>query len=98
MISPKTCGIALALTVCLTVSLYAQDKPSAAVPGSDYVPVKGLENWTHEYDVSAFKPGTYNIMARAVDSAGNITFATPFNLIVDPVSDQIGRASCRERV
>ena len=56
-------------------------------PGKDYVPVEGLENWRYDYDVSSFKPGKYNILVRATDAAGNVTFSTPFNIVIDPASD-----------
>lgn len=49
--------------------------------------VDGYENWRYEYDISAFKPGMYNILVRAADSAGNISFAGPFNIVIDPKSD-----------
>ena len=77
------------LMVCSLAQLYAQDAGTPAVkPDRDYKPATGLENWTYEYDTSALKPGTYNIVARAIDSAGNVSFSTPFNLIVDPASDK----------
>lgn len=60
--------------------------PTPAKPGG-YQPVDGDENWRYEYDVSGFKPGKYNIMVRATDSAGNVSFGGPFNIIVDPASD-----------
>ncbi|MBU0956062.1 MAG: hypothetical protein KKI09_11595 [Spirochaetes bacterium] len=72
----------------------AEENPAAlapasgtAAPGKEYIRAEGLENWQLEYDLSAYKPGKYNILVRAVDSAGNESFAGPFNIIVDPLSD-----------
>lgn len=77
------------LAFCSIALLNAQESgTSATKPDKDYKPATGLENWTYEYDTSALKPGTYNILARAIDSAGNVSFSTPFNLIVDPESDK----------
>ncbi|HAP43195.1 MAG: hypothetical protein A2087_12095 [Spirochaetes bacterium GWD1_61_31] len=60
---------------------------SPAPTGRDYIPAEGLENWQLEYDLSAYAPGTYNILVRATDSAGNEALAGPFNIVVDPESD-----------
>jgi len=77
-----------AAALSLAISSYAQDAaPEPTKPASDFRPTDGLENWTYEYDVGPLKPGTYNVLARATDSAGNVAFAAPFNLIVDPASD-----------
>lgn len=79
--------ILVALFACaLSAPIVAQDAP-AAKPATEYQGADGLENWTTEYDVSGLKPGTYNLLARAIDAAGNVTFAVPFDLIVDPASD-----------
>ncbi|HOX92588.1 MAG TPA: hypothetical protein PLC54_06670, partial [Spirochaetales bacterium] len=58
----------------------------APKPGT-WLPAEGYENWRYVYDVSGFKPGEYNIMVRVTDSAGNISFGGPFNIVVDPKSD-----------
>lgn len=82
-------SIVVLVLVCSVARLYAQDAGTpAARPDREYKPATGLENWTYEYDTSSLKPGTYNIVARATDSAGNVSFSTPFNLIVDPASDK----------
>lgn len=68
-------------------------EPAAAEPAlktggsSEFNPVKGLENWSYEFDINAFKPGRYNILLKAVDSAGNVTFGAPLNVMIDPNSD-----------
>ncbi|PKL25143.1 MAG: hypothetical protein CVV47_07620 [Spirochaetae bacterium HGW-Spirochaetae-3] len=77
-----------AAILSLAIPSYAQDtQPGSSKPDSDLRPADGLENWTYEYDVGDLKPGTYNVLARATDAAGNVSYATPFNLIVDPASD-----------
>ncbi len=79
----------LVLALCSIAVLYAQESGTPMVkPDKEYKPATGLENWTYQYDTSTLKPGTYNILARAIDSAGNVSFSTPFNLIVDPESDK----------
>ncbi len=60
---------------------------SPAKPNDGYTPAEGLENWRHEHDLSGYKPGTYNIIVRARDSAGNTALAGPFNIVIDPASD-----------
>lgn len=55
--------------------------------GARFITAEGLENWQLEYDLSGYKPGKYNILVRAIDAAGNESFAGPFNIIVDPLSD-----------
>lgn len=64
----------------------APAEASTAKPGA-YGPVKGLENWSSVVDLKSYKPGTYNIVVRARDAAGNESFAGPFNIAVDPASD-----------
>ena len=82
----RTHRLAVMVLIVSTASLVAaQDAP--VKPDPEYKTVQGLANWTYQYDVSTLKPGTYNIIARAVDSAGNVSFAAPFNLTVDPESD-----------
>lgn len=49
--------------------------------------VEGLENWKHEIDVKGKKDGKYNILVRAKDGAGNIGYAGPYNIYIDPKSD-----------
>ncbi|TFG81351.1 MAG: hypothetical protein E4H20_09995, partial [Spirochaetales bacterium] len=78
--------------VLLPALLFAQEIPTPgetvpASPADGFVAAEGLENWRHDYDVSGFKPGTYNILVRVTDAAGNISFGGPFNIVVDPASD-----------
>ncbi len=65
----------------------AAEPVSPAAPEDGYRPAEGLENWRHEHDLSGYKPGTYNIIVRARDSAGNMALAGPFNIVIDPASD-----------
>ncbi|MBP7264028.1 MAG: hypothetical protein KBB32_07625 [Spirochaetia bacterium] len=55
--------------------------------GDGWATAEGQDNWRYDYDISGFKPGTYNILVRATDSAGNVSFGGPFNIVVDPESD-----------
>ncbi len=49
--------------------------------------VEGDENWRHEIDISEYDPGTYNIVVRAYDLAGNEYVEGPFDIRIDPESD-----------
>ncbi len=53
----------------------------------DYTPVAGLENWDATVDLKDYKAGKYNLIVRGVDEAGNVSFAGPYNVFVDPASD-----------
>ena len=53
----------------------------------DFQQVDGTGNWEHTIDVSELEPGTYNILVRARDEAGNETMGGPYNIFVDPDSD-----------
>jgi len=69
-----------------------ETQPRAAVSLSakksvEFFEADGLENWSIAFDASSLKPGTYNIVARAVDAAGNVAFSSPFNIVIDPDSD-----------
>ncbi|MDR0455771.1 MAG: DUF4625 domain-containing protein [Treponema sp.] len=46
----------------------------------------GIDIWQKEFDVSERKPGTYNIIIRAKDAAGNEGIGGPFNIKVDPLA------------
>jgi len=77
----------MAVLTAFFLAASASAQETSTKPGTEYRTVEGLDNWTYDYDVSALKPGTYNVVARTVDAAGNVSFAAPFNLIVDPASD-----------
>lgn len=60
---------------------------AAGLKQADRVPAEGARNWSKSFDVSAKKPGTYNVVVTGRDAAGNETIAGPFNVVVDPKSD-----------
>lgn len=53
----------------------------------DYQPVSGLENWNTTIDLEGYRAGKYNLIVRGVDEAGNVSYAGPYNVFVDPASD-----------
>ncbi|AFG38483.1 Ig-like domain-containing protein [Spirochaeta africana] len=57
-------------------------------PEDAWQEVEGTENWSHEIDISEHNPGTYNIIIRGRDFAGNEYIEGPYNLRVDPESDK----------
>ena len=50
--------------------------------------VENPESWEEAFDLTEKKPGKYNVLVTAEDSAGNIGEAGPFNIYIDPRSDQ----------
>ena len=48
---------------------------------------EGLDIWRTEFDVSRLRPGTYNLIVHAQDSAGNVGVSGPFNIRVDPMAN-----------
>lgn len=53
---------------------------------SEYQDVDGSENWQKTINISNAEPGEYNLVVKGVDSAGNVGYAGPYNLMVDPDS------------
>ncbi|MFP4364729.1 MAG: Ig-like domain-containing protein [Spirochaetia bacterium] len=49
--------------------------------------VEGTENWRHEIDISDTQPGSYNLIIRGSDFAGNEFIEGPFDIRIDPESD-----------
>ncbi|HCC37545.1 MAG TPA: neuraminidase [Treponema sp.] len=45
---------------------------------------EGIDIWQQEFDVSAVKPGKYNVIIQAKDAAGNVGTGGPFNVQIDP--------------
>ena len=45
------------------------------------------ESWQETVDISTKKKGKYNILITARDIAGNVGYAGPFNMYIDPASD-----------
>jgi hypothetical protein len=46
----------------------------------------GIGVWQSEFDVSNYKPGTYNYIVNAKDAAGNIGTSGPYNIRIDPMA------------
>lgn len=53
---------------------------------SEYQDVDGNENWQKSIDLGELEPGEYNLVVKGEDSAGNVGYAGPYNLLVDPDS------------
>ncbi|NCN04291.1 MAG: hypothetical protein GW949_01545 [Spirochaetales bacterium] len=54
---------------------------------TEWQPLPQGESWVHEYDLEGLDPGTYNVLIRGVDGAGNETLEGPFNVQIDPNSN-----------
>lgn len=80
---PRTSCIAIVLLISLLVPVFA----GGANEDEGYEPVEGLDNWSHEFDLSTLKEGKYNLIIKGQDKAGNIYYEGPINLYVDPKSD-----------
>ncbi len=84
----------LSLAALLPGLLFSQDQPVPDDAGSvkeeknPYYPVEGMDNWSHELDVSDLEPGVYNFIVQGTDKAGNISFSDPIDVYVDPESDK----------
>ncbi|MFW6364305.1 MAG: Ig-like domain-containing protein, partial [Spirochaeta sp.] len=77
------------LCAALMMSLIAAGTAfSRGTPEDAWQDVEGTENWRHEVDISEQDPGTYNIIIRGVDYAGNEYIEGPFNIRIDPESDK----------
>ena len=80
----KYITIILVILCSLTIlfPVYAKGKQEEG-----YAQVTGIKNWNHTFDITERKPGKYNLIIRARDQAGNVTFEGPFNIFIDPESD-----------
>ena len=67
---------------CALSAIYAFG--SRDITETELVP---LESWQETADISAKKKGKYNILITARDIAGNVGYAGPFNMYIDPDSD-----------
>lgn len=65
--------------VLVTTAAFGQGSPS-------FTKADGLENWDHDFDTSKLPAGTYNIIVKGKDSAGNAQIAGPINVRIDPAS------------
>ena len=80
---PNRTVIIAFLAVLLPAAVFAgggKDEP-------EYEAAEGMENWDHTFDVSGYEEGTYNLLIRGVDRAGNVTYGGPYNVKIDPASD-----------
>lgn len=75
----------LLLCVCLFLSLVSFLSAGGKVETRT---VDNPESWDEAFDLTEKKPGKYNVLVTAEDSAGNIGEAGPFNIYIDPRSDQ----------
>ena len=73
--------------VCILFSGLPSPLSAGGKKDADTVVIEGEQNWSHSFDISAKKEGTYNLIAEGKDTAGNITVAGPINVFVDPDSD-----------
>ena len=73
--------IALGLVFFLPSAVYAAGNRQIITETAD-----GIDIWQKEFNVSRLKPGTYNIIVHARDSAGNEGISGPFNVKVDPIA------------
>jgi hypothetical protein len=71
----------LLVMIFLPAALYAGGNRQIVTQTAD-----GMDIWQTEFDVSARKKGTYNIIISAKDAAGNEGISGPFNLKVDPMA------------
>lgn len=78
-------GIVIAL---LSIVALASTSAAGKTDEDAFETVKGTGNWEHTIDVSELEPGKYNILVRARDRAGNEALGGPFNVFVDPASDE----------
>jgi hypothetical protein len=47
---------------------------------------EGREIWQKEFSLEGLKPGKYNVLVRARDTAGNTAESGPFNVVLDPAA------------
>jgi hypothetical protein len=80
IISPAFAGVVFLF--CAASSLWAGGRKAQIETAT----AEGGEIWQHNFDVTARKKGTYNIIVNAKDHAGNLNQSGPFNLKVDPNS------------
>jgi hypothetical protein len=68
----------------------ARDVDTAALNDpllEQFFPVTGLEQWHHRFDLSSLEPGTYHVLVRSVDKAGNSVESEAIDFRVSPESD-----------
>ena len=65
----------------LTPAVWANGNKEAT-----YKEAKGSQTFSGTIDLTDQKAGTYNVVIKTTDQAGNVTYSTPFNIINDPDS------------
>jgi Bacterial Ig domain/Bacterial Ig-like domain len=74
-------------------SVVSQENPaSVEAPASSgildtFFPVEGLSQWQHIFDISGLEPGTYNVLLRGRDAAGNTAEGEAVDIQIEPDSD-----------
>ncbi|MEM5947079.1 Ig-like domain-containing protein [Spirochaetia bacterium 38H-sp] len=74
----------LLIILCLLVAFLF---PAFAGGETEWQEVDGKENWKKSIDIKESKPGTYNVIIKGTDFAGNEFIEGPYNLVIDPDSD-----------
>ncbi len=78
----------IAVAVLRTVLVASVVWPFGSAEDGEYVPATGEESWTHDFEIQDLEEGTYNLIVRATDHAGNVSYGGPINVEVDPESDR----------
>ena len=76
-------NLLILLVVFMAGSVFAGGKDDESL----YQPANGYENWDHEFDLSEYEEGTYNLIVKSTDRAGNVAYGGPYNVTIDPASD-----------
>lgn len=75
------------IVICVFI-LSALSAAARGTPEDAWQDVDGIENWQHEIDITEHDPGTYNVVIRGRDYAGNEYTEGPYNIRIDPESDK----------
>ena len=65
----------------------SQDAPTGKALLQEYFKANGLGQWQHDFDISGLEKGTYNLVVRGIDSAGNEIEGNAIDISIDPRSD-----------
>ncbi|MDR1239911.1 MAG: Ig-like domain repeat protein [Treponema sp.] len=66
----------------LDTALWAGGRKDKSISGA----AEGRQVWQKEFPLGDLKPGKYNVLVQARDSAGNVAQSGPFNVILDPMA------------
>lgn len=83
---------AIAWSLCFVLTLFVgllipRTAYSRGTDEESWEDVEGTDNWRHEIDIADREAGTYNVIVRGRDFAGNEYIEGPFNIRIDPESD-----------